>query len=158
MNNTNITKLTQSEAARAAGVSHTSVWRAIRKGKLSAERADDGTIRIDLSELLRVYPQANIERAREHAPDGSLNKAERAPDHAPEVSALRTLVDELQADKRRLLSELDREREERMRAAEERARLLSVVEKQSEQVRLLTDQRERTARPRRWWQRWRRAE
>ena len=47
-------KLTQAEAARAAGVSRTHILRAIKGGKLSAEKLDDGSVRIDGSELLRV--------------------------------------------------------------------------------------------------------
>ena len=57
-------KLTQAEAARAAGVSRTHILRAIKGGKLSAEKLDDGSVRIDGSELLRVWPNADLARAR----------------------------------------------------------------------------------------------
>ncbi len=144
MNTPNTTKLTQSQAARAAGVSHTSIWRAIKRGRLSAERDDDGAVLIDASELVRVFPKADLSRAGERSPDRALLNREHNHEQAPELHVLRMLVEELQADKRRLLSDLDR-------AAEERSRLLAMFQEQTEQVRLLTDQRERK---RSWWARW----
>ncbi len=147
------TKLTQAQAARAAGVTRTSIWRAVRQGKLSAERMGDGSVRIDASELLRVYPQADLARV---ANGGDTRTGARSSDERTvrsdgathgEVRALREYIDELKRDKERL---------ERAVAAnaEERARLLSMLESKD---RLLTDARERSTR-RPWWQRWRRAE
>ncbi len=141
------TKLTKAQAARAARVSHTTIWRAIKRGRLSAEQADDGTLRVDASELLRVFPHADLARAQERAPHRAMLNQERS-----ELHALHTLVEELQADKRHLRAELDR-------AAEERARLVSVIERntrlleeQAEQVRLLTDAR--PVQKKRWWRWW----
>ena len=42
-------------AAKMAGTSKTSINRAIKSGKLSATRRDDGSYEIDPSELARVY-------------------------------------------------------------------------------------------------------
>ncbi len=143
------TKLTQAEAARAAGTSRTSIWRMIKQGRLSAEHTDDG-LRIDASELLRLFPDANLERARERSPDGALNAQERFGDG--ELRALRAHIEELQADKQHLRIELDRAVSH---ASEERAQLLSMLahkdrllEEQAQTMRLLTDQREPK---RRWW-------
>ncbi len=156
------TKLTQTEAARAAGVSRTSIWRAIKQGQLSTERADDGSMRIDASELLRLYPDADFERAHERAPSSVLNAYERGDGSGEQADdrALLLLVDELRADKLHLRAELERAAQERERAAEERARLLSAIEQkdrliaeQTEHVRLLTDQRKPK---RRWFAPWRR--
>ena len=44
------------EAAEQAGVSKSTVFRAIQNGRLSAPRDDDGNFRIDAAELFRVYP------------------------------------------------------------------------------------------------------
>jgi hypothetical protein len=136
------TKLTQAEAARAAGTSRTSIWRMIKQGRLSAERSD-GAVHIDASELLRLFPQANLERAHERSESDTLNVRERPDDG--ELRALRAHIEELQADKRHLRDELDRTLE---RAADERTRFLSMIEQkdrllseQLEQVRLLTDLR-----------------
>lgn len=49
-------KLTLGLAAKEAGVSKTTLWRAIQKGKMSATLDDDGQYKIDPSELFRCYP------------------------------------------------------------------------------------------------------
>jgi hypothetical protein len=128
-----MTKLTQGQAAKAAGVSRTTIWRAMKDGRLSYEKADDGSFQIDASELHRVFPQANIEGGtgeRVRAGNGASHEWASANEH----SALHALVRELKEDKARLLSDLDR-------AAQERAQLLAVIDRQSEHVRLLADQR-----------------
>jgi excisionase family DNA binding protein len=43
------------EAAETAGTSKSTVWRAIKSGRLSATRLDDGGFAIDPSELSRVF-------------------------------------------------------------------------------------------------------
>src|SRR3712207_1173676 len=116
------TKLTQTEAARAAGLTRTSIWRAIKRGRLSAERAQDGGVRIDASELLRVFPEANLQRAQVRAPGNAVNAAERGNTHV-DLAALQRLVDELKADKLHLRAELERAAAERTQLAEERTRL-----------------------------------
>src|SRR5690349_23737960 len=45
-----------SEAAEQVGVSKSTLFRAIRAGRLSATRTDDGLFLIDAAELFRVYP------------------------------------------------------------------------------------------------------
>src|SRR3954468_18525589 len=44
------------EAAREVGTSKSSLHRAIKAGRLSATRTETGELRIDPSELARVYP------------------------------------------------------------------------------------------------------
>jgi hypothetical protein len=44
------------EAARQAGISKSSVWRAIRDGRLKAKRSRNGRFAIDPDELTRVFP------------------------------------------------------------------------------------------------------
>lgn len=44
------------EAAREAGVSKSTILRAIQRGRLSAARDDDGNYQIDPAEVFRVYP------------------------------------------------------------------------------------------------------
>lgn len=43
------------QAARLVGCGKTTITRAIKSGRISAERLDDGSYRIDGSELMRVY-------------------------------------------------------------------------------------------------------
>lgn len=47
--------LTLGQAARLTGTSKTTITRAIKAGRLSAIRRDDGSYRIDPAELSRVY-------------------------------------------------------------------------------------------------------
>jgi excisionase family DNA binding protein len=145
-----LTKLSQAQAARAAGVSRTTIWRSIKDGQLSYERVDGKNVLIDASELLRVYPHADLQRADERSVNDALNAREHgsAHVHSGEIRALRDLVEELRADKSRLQFELDR-------ASDERRKLLEMVEAKD---RLLTDQREKErSSPTLWARLWRRA-
>ena len=47
--------LSLGEAAEKARTSKVDIWRAIREGRLSAERTDDGGFAIDPAELFRVF-------------------------------------------------------------------------------------------------------
>jgi hypothetical protein len=47
--------LSLGEAAEKARTSKVDIWRAIREGRLSAERSDDGGFAIDPAELFRVF-------------------------------------------------------------------------------------------------------
>ena len=133
-----LTKLTQAQAARAARTSRTSIWRAVRDGRLSAERLEDGSLRIDASELLRVYPRADIDRARRSGDSVTrtgTSDSQRAPKERidGELRALTAHLDELKRDKERLVRELED-------AAAERRQLLSMLEAKD---RLIEDKRER---------------
>lgn len=89
--------LNQSAAARAAGVSRSTIVRFIRTGKLSATTSDQGERCVDTAELLRVF--------------GSLKQGESAEDaglihpasvtHDPLVQVLRDQVRQLEEQVRR---------------------------------------------------------
>ena len=52
------TLLSLSEAAKAVGVSKSTIWRAVKSGRLSAaSKTDDGEFRIDPSELERAFAE-----------------------------------------------------------------------------------------------------
>src|SRR3954447_8250989 len=145
-------KLTQAEAARAAGVSRTHILRAIKGGKISAEKLEDGGVRIDASELLRVWPEAKLGQARNsgNSHGNSVGNSHGNSGNGVGRGATEALLAEVRQDRDRLRVELDKEREQRqqlVRVIEEQA---AAVRSQGEQIKLLTDQRER--RP--WWQRW----
>ena len=53
-----MTSLSLREAAEQAGTSKSTIWRAIRAGRLSATRTDDGGFAIDPAELFRAFPPA----------------------------------------------------------------------------------------------------
>lgn len=56
--------LTLSQAAKAIAKSKSTLNRAIKSGRLSAVRNEDGTFSIDPSELARAFPQNALERKR----------------------------------------------------------------------------------------------
>nr|WP_162623895.1 hypothetical protein [Paracoccus saliphilus] len=55
---------TLGDAAKAAGKSKTTIHRAIKTGKISASKADDGSYSIDPAELHRVFPSPSQEVLR----------------------------------------------------------------------------------------------
>ena len=48
--------LSLSEAAIAAGIAKSTIWRAVKAGRISASRTVTGTYRVDPAELFRVFP------------------------------------------------------------------------------------------------------
>jgi hypothetical protein len=48
--------LSLSEAATAAGIAKSTIWRAIKTGRISAIRTVTGTYKVDPAELFRVFP------------------------------------------------------------------------------------------------------
>lgn len=61
--------LTLSQAARAISKSKSTLNRAVKSGRLSAVRNEDGTFSIDPSELARAFPQNTKEREPEPRKD-----------------------------------------------------------------------------------------
>lgn len=88
--------LSLSQAAKAAGKSKSTINRAIKSGKLSATRHDDGSYSIDASELYRAFQIGT--------PVGS-----EWISAAPLVEQARTAA--LEAENAALRAALDRERE-----------------------------------------------
>lgn len=92
-------------AAREAGLSKSTISRAIKAGRLSAGRQEDGTYLIDPAELFRVYPRGGA-----HPPDNPRHDAPRNPPEQPPATPLAT--EENQKKEIALLREmLDRERD-----------------------------------------------
>jgi hypothetical protein len=123
---------TLGQAAKAAGVSKTTLRRAIENGRLSASRNDDGSYEIDPAELHRAFPSHS---------DGSGTMARSVTVNGTgglqvEVEMLRERLTEKDDVIRDLRARLDAEAEERRQA---QARLTA----------LLTDQR--PTRLRKWW-------
>jgi excisionase family DNA binding protein len=122
---------TLGEAAKATGVSKSTLRRAIEKGRLSANRREDGSYEIDPAELHRVFPR----------PSAGTPEMARS-DIASDTGGLRVEVEMLRerlADKDAVIEDLRRRLDAE---AEERRRLTA----------LLTDQR--PAAPRRgFWRR-----
>jgi excisionase family DNA binding protein len=82
------------DAAEQAGTSKSTIWRAIKSGRLSAARTDDGGFAIDPAELFRVFQPQRLE----HRPAGHDAAIEA------EVKGLRDLLAEVKAHRERLHS------------------------------------------------------
>jgi hypothetical protein len=125
------------QAAAEAGVSKSTIWRAIERGRLSAGRTNDGGFAIQPAELFRVYPPKSANGASNGAETPKVDTAQHAAQQA-----------ELEAERR--VAALLREQLEETRRDRDHWR------DQAQQVsRLLTDQRaklpSRAKGRRAWW-------
>ncbi len=104
------------EAAEQAGTSKTSIFRAIKSGRLSATRDDQGGVRIDPAELARAFPPKPLqpERSRTAMPEQAGmhgNPDELRVRNAAleaEVHLLRQMVDDLKGERGDLKAERNR--------------------------------------------------
>lgn len=71
-------------AAKATGKSKATISKALKSGRISGYKGDDGVFHIDPSELHRVYPPI------------SLDEHEETPDSEPESISTKMLVRELE--------------------------------------------------------------
>ena len=122
-----LSELSLTQAARVTGKSKSTINRAIKTGKLSATRHEDGTYSIDPSELARAFDVEHLDSAkrRDAEPDGT-RLLER-------IAALEAL--------------LSREREISADLKEDRDRW------RQQATALLIDQRPTTTARWRWWRR-----
>lgn len=92
-------------AAKETGLSKSTISRAIKSGKISAQRAEDGAYQIEPAELFRVYPKGV---AQPH--DDARHDAPRNPHEEPDATPSK--ADEtLRVENEMLREMLDRERE-----------------------------------------------
>jgi uncharacterized coiled-coil protein SlyX len=130
---------TLGQAARATGKAKVTLARAVKDGRISASRGEDGTYRIDPAELERVYPLTGTRTGhaghleRSSPPNGTGTEAGTAA--AGEVVALHQRIAEQAETIRDLRGRLDAEAEERRQT---QAQLGAV---QAQLTASLTDQR-----------------
>jgi hypothetical protein len=126
-----VVALTTQQAAELTRRNRTTIWRACKDGRVSSTKGDTGEYLIEVAELERAFgrlhspQQTNQVHVDAVQPDATVD--ETMVLHR-EVDLLREQVRMLTADKEDLRSERDR--------------LISMLEKQAEQVRLLTDERQ----------------
>jgi excisionase family DNA binding protein len=127
------------EAAEQAGTSKSTIWRAIKSGRMSAPRTDDGGFAIDPAELFRAFqPQQPSERVAGQDATAVASDAERpaTPETAnrndvlavklaaaeAQVEGLKALLAEVNANRDELRQDRDewRGRAERLLAPPER--------------------------------------
>lgn len=95
-----------SEAAAEVGVAKSTIFRAIKVGRLSASRREDGSYEIDPAELFRVYPGA--QRSENVAPQRNASAVEHpATALETEIRMLRELLEEVRGDRDTLRTDRD---------------------------------------------------
>lgn len=105
--------LSISEAADETGKSRSTVWRAIKKGHLSATRDEEGEYRIDPAELARAFPPETVRSVAE--------KRDETPSVDTETAVLRAKLDaaeRLEAELRRQLADTQEQRNKWQQQAE----------------------------------------
>lgn len=105
--------LTLGQAAKAAGVSKTTISKAVAKGRLSAGRSDTGAYQIDPAELFRVYPaasQADGEGGQDKTPG---SPAQVTPDVLIENATLKAEIEGLRSMVQQLREQSDDLKEQR---------------------------------------------
>lgn len=134
-------ELTVAQAATLIGKSKSTLTRAIKSGRLSAIRKDDGSFALDPAELHRAYPDA-----MRGAPDGASRIADTAVDDAAQRLEISALRDDLAAARQAaaVASAL----------AEERARALEAAERNLADLRRLLPAPPGPVSPRPWWRFW----
>jgi hypothetical protein len=143
-------QLTVSQAARAARKSKGQISRMVKSGRISADRDEDGRPRIDASELLRVYPNADLEKRDATAKQETREKQETHNDN----SAVRAQLELMREERDRLIAELDRERRERNQDREKAVEREEWLKGQVETTqRLLEDHRAKSEPSRGFWSR-----
>lgn len=140
-----MTKLYVAQIPKHFRVSRGTLYRDIRKGRISAETNDKGRTLVDLSELERVYQP----RHKEDVSQSVAGAQSETDESVHENSVLRREVELLRerlAENAGVIDDLRGERD----------RLLKLIEDQASTVKLLTDERQQVPQPkRRWW--WRRS-
>jgi excisionase family DNA binding protein len=140
-------KLTSVQAADLAGISRSTIWRACKNGKLSAERSGKDWL-VEVAELERVYGSLGRVNGADSSHETSQTVAVKPAATGPETA----LVAELQRRIEALERHVQGVEADKADLRTERDRLLTLVERQSDHVRLLTDQRQQVWQP--WWRFW----
>jgi hypothetical protein len=95
-----------STAAAACGLNKSTVFRAIKAGKISATRNEHNEWQIDPAEMHRVYPPAEINGAEQRG--GQRYAAAAPPDRTDELIAqLREQLTEMRSERDRLRTDAD---------------------------------------------------
>src|ERR1700731_831905 len=122
-------------AARATGKSKSTISRDIDKGKISAEKKDDGSYSIDPAELHRVYPAVGSSNGLSEGQSNDL----QSPAAVNGTDALATQLQHARERVSLLEVEREREREQLLEQVEDlRGRLNRSEEERREKDRQLT--------------------
>jgi excisionase family DNA binding protein len=135
---------TLGEGAKAVGLSKPTLSRAIKNGKLSAKKLEDGSYQIDPSELER-WKDANGHR---NAHGTQIKTHHETPETPNRNSALQAEVETLRQQLETISAERSRERDQLVDQIEDyRTRLTKADEERTRLTAILTDQRQQSAEP-----------
>jgi len=113
---------TLNEAAKATGKSKTTIHRALKSGKVSAVKRDNGAYAIEPAELHRVFPPVPTERNEERS---NRNDAEHlCNDHGTLRIQLETIEKERERERQQLQETITDLREDRDRWRQQATALL----------------------------------
>ena len=127
--------VTLGQAAKLASVSKSTLTRAIKSGRLSAYRRDDGGYEIDVAELARVYA-VRVETPAPGGATGSVTQEATAPAQprdagaTPDVAARLAALDAEVRGLRELLAEV-RDSRDQWRQQAERLAITGPAERRS---------------------------
>lgn len=121
-------KLTLLEAANRVGMTKVGLYKAIKKGTISAEKGTNGQWEIDPAELFRVYKDVTSVSA-EKLVEVNDRKPLDSSGLQPQIDLMREQINDL--------------REQLRQAHTDKEKILKVMEEQIASMRLLADQREK---------------
>lgn len=125
--------LTLNQAAKAAGKSKSALLAAMRSGRFSASKDEQGYYQIDPAELFRVYPPTGSLSGSQLDTGTATNPISTAHSTTQEAAIWREKAELME----RIIKATEAERDD-LKA--ERERLLGVIEEQARTVRQLTHQ------------------
>jgi hypothetical protein len=148
------TALTLGQAAKATGKNKTTILRAVRDGRVSANRDEVGQYAIEPAELFRQFPPATddgVAQPEAQASDATPRNPGDLIDATPDAG-YRLLAEELRRQIDELKVERERERQQHLAAAADLRRRLDASEeerrrKDQQLTALLTDQRPKAPEP-----------
>lgn len=135
MNNPQL--LTFGQAERQFQIAKATLSRDRKNGKLSADKQEDGSYRVAVSELIRVYGDRLKPRTAATVDDNRHLERFSTPSATPETGVLQAQLDGLRGELEQVKSERDHLRQTLAEETEERRKLTA----------LLTDQRTRQPEP-----------
>jgi len=142
-----------SQAAKETGLSKSTISRAIKAGRVSALRQDDGAYLIEPAELFRVYPREVAQPspdARHEAVRNPHEEAYATPSHDVEILRVKLSMTEALLQQERENSKRQQETVEDLRRRLDAAseKVLALAQPSSE---ARHDAPRNPPQPRRWW-------
>jgi predicted nucleic acid-binding Zn-ribbon protein len=133
------------QAANAAGVDRSTIYRAIKSGKISAIKDEFGAFDIDPAELHRVFPPVSSDEFhnREKKQNDTGNLSSENSVLLNTVEHLRELMRQIESERDDLRKRLDKTEEERREDKNKFTALLLIHQQPAEQIESERAERER---------------